>query len=165
MSLKIIIQLVYNIASWIVLIAFIILGLFTLSSNTNLLGNYRSYVVLSGSMEPSIRISDIIIIGQRDRYNQNDVITFKFENHLVTHRIASVIEKSGSYLYLTKGDANRSEDDGQVDQANVLGKVIFVIPKLGQFVAFTQSPLGLVFLIGLPVLGLLFDTFVKKGNA
>lgn len=116
-------------------------------------------------MEPSIRIGDIIIVGQRNQYNSNDVITFRFENHLVTHRITESVKKSNSFFYETKGDANRSEDDGQVNHGDVLGKVVLVIPKIGFFVAFSQSPLGLILLVGTPVLGLLVDTLFKKGDA
>lgn len=156
------IQKIFNFGSWLVLFVFILLGIFTLSANTNLFGRYHSYAVLSGSMEPSIRIADIIVIGERSRYSVGDVITFKFENHLVTHRIAQINDKLPDILYITKGDANRSEDEGQVSHKDVLGKVVLVIPKIGHFVSFSQSPIGLLLFIGIPVVGMLIDTFTQK---
>lgn len=165
MNFKILVKNFFNIGTWIVLICFIVLGIFTLSSNINVFGKYRSFIILSGSMEPTIHIKDIIIINQDTQYYPGQAITFKTEGHIVTHRIVKVENNSGSETYITKGDANRSEDDGVVNQSDVLGRVVFVVPKIGQFVAFAQSPLGLILLVGFPLLGLIADMFVTQGNA
>lgn len=165
MKLISLLQTTFNLASWLVLIIFVIFCLYTLGSNTTLFGRYRSYLVLSGSMEPTIRINDIIVVGQRPQYFPLDVITFTNDNHLITHRVVESLPQSGSHHYLTKGDANRSQDEGQVDQSAVIGKVVLVIPRLGHFVSFAQSPYGLVILIVTPLVGLLLDLIVKWKHA
>ena len=90
---------------------------------------------------------DIVVVAPQNSYHQRDVITFVAEdNRVVTHRIAS----SKKNNFLTKGDANRSEDEATVSQDNILGKVILVVPKIGFLVGFAKSPLGLVLLIIVP---------------
>ena len=80
-------------------------------------------------------------------YHQRDVITFVgLDNRVVTHRIISFKKNN----YLTKGDANRSEDEAAVKRENILGKVILIVPKIGFLVGFAKSPLGLVLLIMVP---------------
>lgn len=116
-------------------------------------------------MEPTIHIKDIIIINQDTQYFSGQAITFKTEGHIVTHRIAEVKNELGEVTYITKGDANRSEDDGVVKQSDVIGRVVFVVPKIGQFVAFAQSPFGLILMVGFPLLGLITDMFITSGNA
>lgn len=119
-------------------------------------------MVLSGSMEPTIRIADIIISHRQEQYVKNDVATFYGEEgRIVTHRIASTLQENNQMRYITKGDANRSEDDASILQDAIIGKVIFVVPKLGYFVNFARSIPGLITLIIIPVLALVIDQILK----
>ena len=134
------INMVLNIVTWLFLIGVIIIAVITIGSNTSLLGGYKTYLVQSGSMEPTIMTGDLIVAHKNQRYAERDVITFiGEENRIVTHRIYK-ITGSGEYTtYLTKGDANRSEDEGTITPDDVLGKVVLVIPKLGYFVVFAKN--------------------------
>ena len=58
--------------------------------------------VLSGSMEPTFSTGDMIIIHPQREYRPGDVVTFRSEGELVTHRIISE-SKEG---FTVKGDAN-----------------------------------------------------------
>jgi len=156
---------ILNFCSWLFFVAIIVLGIYILASNSYLFGGYRSFVVLSGSMEPSIKIGDIILVHRQATYLPHDIITFQQENHLVTHRIVSTRFDRDEQLFVTQGDANRSEDDGQVNLKHVVGRVVLTIPYLGRFVAFAQSPLGLTSLVIVPILGFLVDLFFKPQNA
>lgn len=129
------------------LVFFLVLNLL---SNTNLLGGYRTFLVQSGSMEPSIVTGDVILISPQKTYSVNDVITFYDSNHkIVTHRITK-INGNLNNSYITKGDANRVTDSSQTLPQNILGKVILVIPKVGFLVAFCRTLPGLVLMIFLP---------------
>ncbi|MFA5750230.1 MAG: signal peptidase I [Candidatus Shapirobacteria bacterium] len=153
-----IIKIFLEIFSWIFIGFFIILISLTIISNTNFIGGYRSFLVQSGSMEPSIMTGDIIIINKQKQYFKNDVITFQNEkNGIVTHRILN-IEKN---KFITKGDANRTSDPEEITQDIILGKVIITIPKLGYLVAFTKTLPGLILLIIIPVIILISDEFLK----
>lgn len=72
-----IIKLILSLIKWIIIIGIAVLGVYVISSNFNILGNYRPYLVQSGSMEPSIMTGDIVVIQSRNTYVINDVITFK----------------------------------------------------------------------------------------
>ena len=141
-------------------IVFVII--FSFGSNTNIIGGYKSFLIQSGSMEPSIMTGDIIVIHQIDQYIKNDVITFQNEeSRIITHRIVEITNKGRDKFFVTKGDANRSEDEGVVSPSNILGKVIYVIPKLGFLVAFSKSLPGLIMLIAIPALALIISEVLK----
>ncbi len=113
-------------------------------------------------MEPSIMTGDIIVIHQIEKYIKNDVVTFQNEeSRIITHRIVEITNKSGDTFFVTKGDANRSEDEGVVSASNILGKVIYVIPKLGFLVAFSKSLPGLIMLVAVPALALIISEVIK----
>lgn len=97
---------------------------------------YSAAVVVSGSMEHTIEIKDLIIIHRQQEYEIGDIITYKNKNHLVTHRI---IGKSMDG-FQTKGDANNVADLEPAPEENVLGKVIYVIPKVGWFIEIVKTP-------------------------
>lgn len=122
---------------------------------------YRSYLIQSGSMEPSIMTGDIILISANETYGKNDVITFlDSQERTVTHRIMDISANKGQNHYVTKGDANRSEDEDFVPHDRIIGKVRLVIPKLGYMVGFAKSANGILLLIVVPAVILLLSEFV-----
>lgn len=157
-----IIKTLFEIVSWAFLMVIVFVVIFSFGSNTNIFGGYKSFLIQSGSMEPSIMTGDIIVIHQIDRYVKNDVITFQNEeSRIITHRIIDIANKGKDTSFVTKGDANRSEDEGVVASSNILGKVIYVIPKLGFLVAFAKSLPGLIMLIAIPALALIISEVLK----
>ncbi len=77
------------------------------------------YNVKTGSMEEDIHIGDYILIMNKKDYEIGDIITFKRDDYLVTHR---VIKKTNN-SFVTKGDAN-NEEDGPITLNQIVGKVI-----------------------------------------
>lgn len=122
---------------------------------------WSSAVVISGSMEPDISVNDLIIVHKQSTYEVGDVITFKSNNSVVTHR---VIEKNDGY-YTTKGDANNTQDD-PVSSEMVIGKVTATIPKLGLVIGYFRTPVGMICLILIGLLTVeipyLIDRFKKE---
>lgn len=158
-------QTILNSISYIFFIFLAIVAFFSVSANTSLLGNYKSLVVQSGSMENTIMTGDIILIKALSQYNKNDVVTFKeVSERIVTHRIIKVQDDSDTAVFITKGDANRSIDNDTVKSEQVLGKVMFVVPKIGFLVAFAKSPFGLVVLILIPATLLIVDRVIKMSQ-
>lgn len=85
-------------------------------------------VISSGSMEPELKIGDVVIMRECESYGADDIITFNSNNEcLITHRI---IERKGSN-FVTKGDNNNTEDIEQVSKENIEGKVILKSKFLG----------------------------------
>ena len=125
------------------------------------------YIVLSGSMEPSIPTGAVAFINQKDRDVEiGDVVTYRIgeeasietgsgnfasaeEGTLVTHRIVRMTETGN---YITKGDANEVEDMVELVPSQVVGTYIFNIPKLGAIIQRIGSRTMTMILIGLVVL-------------
>jgi len=161
------IKFVFELISWLFIGVIVVMVIFTIGSNTNILGGYKSFVVLSGSMEPTINIGDIVISHRQINYFKNDTITFYGpENRIVTHRIATIKEQENDETrILTKGDANRSIDSETITLNKIIGKVIFVVPKLGFVVSFSRTIPGLILLIIVPAVALIASELLKLKNA
>ncbi len=142
-----------------------LMALYTITSNVTLFSGYRSLLVQSGSMEPSIMTGDIVVIRQAVDYIQNDVVTFQDgDGRIVTHRVKGKNTKNDTPSFTTKGDANSSEDPDPISFGQILGKVVFVIPKLGYMVAFAKSLPGLIILILIPAALFVIDELLKMKN-
>lgn len=150
------------------ILLFLILPLvvFTLiTSKTPLLVGIQSFVVLTGSMEPTISTGSLTYTLRQPIYMQNDIIAFKnASGQTVTHRIAQTINDGNITTYRTIGDANNSFDEGSVPQSDVQGKVIFTIPYLGKLMYSLKTPPGFILAIVIPsILFILFELWnIKK---
>lgn len=124
-------------------------------------GADHSFVVLSGSMEPTASAGDAIIVESVDptEIESGDVIAFQKSQQGVptTHRVVTVLESDAGLEFLTQGDANLDPDPGAVAQAQVIGRVmsveghLLVIPYIGHVILFIATPLGFASLIVLPI--------------
>ena len=47
------------------------------------------------------------------------------------HRVIEIQEVGDAKFFITKGDANRNPDSDPVIPENVVGKLVFTIPKIG----------------------------------
>jgi len=110
----------------------------------------KLYTVLSGSMEPKIKVGSVAIVKPEQRYNVNDVITYKAgtgKGIPTTHRVIEVREESGTPTFITKGDANNAVDGEPVAKEAVEGKVLFSVPYLGYLLSFVGTKQGLIILV------------------
>ncbi len=92
----------------------------------------QPYIVLSGSMEPSVSTGSLVFVNTKAvRPSPGDIITYRLQDNLVTHRI---IQDLGA-AWITKGDANPSPDISPVKKSQLTGTLFFSIPYLGFFAA------------------------------
>ena len=85
---------------------------------------------------------DIIVTRDYKSYESiklYDVLTYISDNGLICHRVVALYEDEGNQYVVTRGDANNIDDD-PVNYKLVRGKVVNVIPKIGQVSLFLQSP-------------------------
>lgn len=127
---------------------------------------FKSYVVQSGSMEPAIAVGDLLLISPAASYTPREVITFRDnQNRVVTHRVLEVKEAGSNpankYNYLTKGDANQTPDAILINQTQVIGKVVQVIPKVGLLITFARSTVGIIVLLVIPTTLILLDELLQ----
>lgn len=131
---------------------------------------YNAYVVLTGSMLPTIDINDVVVtkFTEPGKLKVDDIITFqstdsRFSGLIITHRIKNVYVDSatGKYSFETMGDNNPSPDFTLTKGEKVLGKVIFKIPKLGYIQKFLATKGGWIIVILIPCLAILSYDIVK----
>lgn len=124
---------------------------------------FKSYRVLSASMEPEYHVGSLVYVKQVDvdSINTGDVITFHIsESNLVTHR---VVEKDSIRKgFITKGDANEVNDGGLVTYDSVVGKVMFDIPLLGYVSSFMSSLYGKCLVIGVLIVMMALEILYNR---
>lgn len=110
---------------------------------------YKTYVIMSGSMEPTIMTGDAIFVKKvtQSEIKENDVISFLQENTIITHRIVKIEEENGIKKYTTKGDNNNTEDREKVKFEQIEGKYQFKINNFGIVIKILKSKITLVSLI------------------
>lgn len=132
------------------------------------IGATESYVVLSGSMEPAIQTGGVIYVYERPPENieEGDIITFNIggsETEVTTHRVVEVVERDGTRMFVTKGDANEDPDPVPVPPDAIVGVVperfgvLAHVPFVGHLLLFAQSQQGIILLVFVPA-GLLVVT-------
>ena len=94
---------------------------------------YKTYEIISRSMEDTINKNDLIIVKDvpKTEIKINDIIAFNNGKEVITHRIIDIENINGQTFYTTKGDNNRSQDKEKVSYEQVEGKYIFKIRKFG----------------------------------
>ncbi|MBQ0041276.1 MAG: signal peptidase I [Clostridiales bacterium] len=104
--------------------------------------HYEPAVVMSGSMEPTFHTGSVVLVDRDNTSNVKigDAIAFDNGGTYITHRI---VDKSKEG-YITKGDANESEDPWIVPAADVKGKVVFSIPMIGYLMKLFAGTPGII---------------------
>jgi signal peptidase len=120
---------------------------------------YRTFTVLSGSMEPAIHTGDAVVDEQISPLaaRVGDVVTFKDPSRhgqLVTHRLRSVRPHGATVSMVTKGDANNAVERWTVPTQGTIGRVAYRLPRAGQVFVAIRGPFGRLLLIALPALAL-----------
>jgi len=129
-----------NIVLTIAIFVFLPAVVFTLvTSKTNAILGIQSFVVLSGSMQPTIPVGGIVYTQMQASYQKGDIVAFKSGDVNVTHRIVDV-ENDGSFV--TRGDANNASDSKTVAVNDILGKELVFLPYVGNMIIFLKTPIG-----------------------
>jgi len=115
---------------------------------------YKSFIIVSGSMEPTIMTGDAIFVKKvpQNEIKVNDIISFKDDGIITTHRIISITKENGIKKYTTKGDNNNVEDKEKTIYENIEGKYQFKINGFGAMIEILQNKITLIILILIIVL-------------
>jgi signal peptidase I len=128
--------------------------------------DYPLLAVASGSMRPTLNVGDLIVV--QGLLNADEVHTAAAPNgsiivfhrpsdpsELIVHRAINSIEDHGTWYFQTKGDNNNSPDywigtytkSGWISQSLLVGKVVGVVPWVGNVPLFIRTPSGLILMI------------------
>lgn len=110
---------------------------------------YKAYLISTESMEPELKKGDAIIIKKvaEDQLRVNDIITFKINGEIITHRIVRIDDVNSEKFYITKGDNNNVEDSDELRFSDIEGKQIIKIPYLGNIVAGLKNGIVIILVV------------------
>lgn len=179
-KIKFYINKALKLLSYAIIVVLIFLGIFFAyyflslkayeKNPTNNIPRFGLYTIISPSMEPNIRVYDVVVnlsVRNENDIKVGDVITFISNSNVskgltVTHRVVDIIKnEDGSLAYFTKGDNNPTADQATVNYSSVLGKVLFKIPQLGRLQFLIANKFGWILVILIPALAVIIYDFIK----
>ena len=173
-----------------ILLMFIVLEIFLPSKTMDILG-FKGFVVVSPSMEPEIKVNDLVIVTkiEEDQLKIGEIITFYtylptvkvdndghtiYKKSKVTHYLADFYEEDGKVIIKTK-DYRKYHNDGSFDAWNdsngdsveityddVIGKVSFKVPLIGAIITFGMVLVHNPIFLGLIVLNIAIIVILIK---
>lgn len=145
-----IIRLLYIIVIPIIIYDIILIAQTSINPNEipNIFG-IKTFNIISGSMQPNIDIDDVILVKECEEINLNinDIIAYKKDNEVISHRIIAIENINNKRIYTTKGDNNEVADTEKVEFKQIEGKYICKIPKVGKILNFLKNKIvfGIIF--------------------
>lgn len=110
------------------------------------LNRFVPLVIISGSMVPTLSIGDVVFIHATGATSikVGDVVAYTMEDRqIVVHRVVYM----GPDGVRVKGDANPEPDPFLVSYSEILGRVVFVIPRLGYIAIAFQTGGWFIYLL------------------
>lgn len=158
---------IWDVTTTVVVVLAVLLSIFLMGSR---LVGLRVFNVISGSMEPTYSVGDLLYVKtvDPDSVKVGDPITFVLNEELVvaTHRVVAIDKENRQFT--TKGDANENADAAPVHFNNLVGVPVFAVPLLGYVSAYIQNPPGMYIAIGVGIalLAIVFlpDLLMKKAK-
>jgi len=110
------------------------------------LGGDTEFLMVRGdSMLPTILSGSFIITKQAPSYEVDDIVSFALTEEgfttVVVHRIIAEDDRG----FTIQGDNNPKKDRGYYSEDDILGKVVFATPYVGDLLGLARNPIVLVF--------------------
>ncbi len=126
-------------------------------------------IILTDSMYPEFESGDLIICNTADPEDikTGDVICFYDPEGngtaTVTHRVQEVVtDDEGNLAWITKGDANNTEDLPTVPAKNLIGVYKTRLKGLGNVAMFMQTTQGLIICVICPIILLVAYDVIRR---
>ena len=133
-----------------------------IGGNTPSILGYRMYVIVSPSMEPEIKVGDMIIAKEYDgqELSVGDIVTYlgregEMAGKVITHKI---VEIDGEHI-VTKGVANTLEDPA-ITHDDLLAVMVYKTVVLSFVYRVISSPAGFICLVLLPLIAMIVTEIV-----
>ena len=129
---------------------------------------HKPLVIISNSMNPNLQVGGILYYTQQniEEFDRGDILVYKVPEHIISHRIIDENDEG----FITKGDANNTNDFKIVNKEQILGKgTNWCIPYIGYYADFIYNHKYLLFIsvaiITLDLLNDFYRTHKKKMEA
>lgn len=149
---------IMNIIEYIVIFLVIFVNTMLIIKSTNdpnktpdLFGK-KAFIIVSGSMIPTIQIGDIVFVDANEQVETGDIIAFRRNTSVIVHRVIKSIDLEENAMFQTKGDNNNAADLELVTTDKVEGVYQFKIPYIGKLLMFLYNNLAMVIVIVVVIL-------------
>ena len=123
---------------------------------------YNPLLVISGSMEPTLKVGGLLYYEKIDinDFKEKDILVYELKDHIISHRVVEHLDNG----FITKGDANNSYDSSIVNDNQVLGRgTNWSIPLLGYYADFIfRHKYILKILLSIGIIDLFVDYLIKR---
>ncbi len=118
---------------------------------------YRVYAVISESMEPALPAGSLVYVKAADPASviPGEIIAFHDDGGVVTHRVKQNRSDEGSFI--TRGDANNTDDLFPVLYRNLIGRVKYHVPVMGSLMLVLSSVKGKLMAVAAVLGGVLLN--------
>ena len=107
----------------------------------------KAFIIVSGSMIPTIQIGDVVVIQDSNKASTGEIIAFRRDTNVIVHRVIKEMDVNGKTMYQTQGDNNNTADLELVDMQNIEGVYITKIPWIGNVLMFLYNNLAFVVVV------------------
>ena len=128
---------------------------------------YNIFVITTGSMEPEIKVGDVIVSRVFDggEINEGDVVTYvgssgEVAGKLITHEVISISGEGNGRILTTKGVAN-SVADPPVSVRDVRAVFVYKTVLVGPIYRVISNVWGFIFLVALPMVAMIAGEVVN----
>lgn len=112
----------------------------------------KAFIIVSGSMIPTIQIGDVVFVDANKQVETGDIIAFRKNTSVIVHRVIKSIDLEENTMFQTKGDNNDTADLELVTADKVEGVYQFKIPYIGKLLMLLYNNLAIVIVIVVVIL-------------
>lgn len=135
----------------LIVVAVAAVGVRLTGRDISILG-YRQYYVVTGSMEPTLHIGDVVLCRERSaqQLREGDILVYhgtegELAGKTITHRIiADPVQTENGWQIQTRGDAQGAVPDPLVGESQVIGVVVAKLRLVSALYRFFITPWGLL---------------------
>lgn len=126
---------------------------------------YEAFNVVSGSMEPALPVGSLVYVERVEPSTvaAGDVIAFESAGSVITHRVVENRTAEGEFV--TKGDANELEDFTNTQYRDLIGRVKYHIPVLGNYMMIYYNQVAKIYLLCIAACGVIFNILAGRIRA
>ena len=84
---------------------------------------YDLFYIKTGSMKPALPVGSIVVADPYAKAEIGDIFAYQAGETIIIHRI---VDRNGE-TYTFRGDANGTNDAAQIEQSQLVGKIILTL--------------------------------------
>ncbi len=171
-TVKRVLSTAVNVISTLIIIVAVVMLITVIMTRSSGVPNFMGYSVfrvMTGSMEPTLKINTLIVVKRTDisEIKMGDIITFYSEDpalkgQINTHRVVRAETEDGEKVLYTRGDANLIDDKYPTRQKDLIGRMVFSSFLLGTIVRLAANPVVFIPVIIVPLVVMLVINIMRS---